>query len=623
MQPLNDAADAEAVMNAAATKALFDLVQEAYPGTEKVKLYEKSFTKEVGQSLTKMGRLMVALNWGNESNRDRVRTGYKWDDQQVRAILDTLDERDWKFVQGVWDFIDGYWSQIEAKHQRITGLKPEKVEASSVTTKFGVMRGGYFPLKYDDRQSGAAAANLELETSKLQQSAAYAHATTKRGHEQARLENVGSRYKVRLDFGVITEHVVQVIHDLSHHEALIDVGRILGNAEVQDAIYQTYGDVVYKQMKRTVQAVAVGETNAVEAHEQILNHVRVGATVAGLGWNLTTALLQPLGLTQSMVRIGPKWVAKGLKRWLVDAASMENSVRWISEKSSFMKLRGQTQQREINEIRNQVGANTGKVSGWVEEALSTVTFDTVTKAGIADSYFYMIQQMQRVADVPTWLGQYEKSMNAGETEARAIEQADQAVRDAQGGGQTKDLAAVQRGAPAWKLFTAFYSFFNTTYNLSVDSVKRTKFNEPGAIGRLAVDYLLLYTVPASLGFMLREAMRGDDNDDESFLKELLVQNAAYMLGTMVLAREAAGTVQGYYGYEGPAGARGFSALSRLGKQVSQGELDAAALSALNDSLGILFHYPSGQVKRTMQGIAALIEGKTNNPGVLVTGPPKE
>src|SRR5688572_7953070 len=104
-----------------------------------------------------------------------------------------------------------------------------------------------------------------------------------------------------------------------------------------------------------------------------------------------------------------------------------------------MRERGRTQQREINEIRNQVGVETGRFTGLVNEVLSKTTFNTVTKQGIADSFFWMIQTMQRVADVPTWLGAYEKAMAAGEPEARAVALADQAVLDAQGGGQIKDL----------------------------------------------------------------------------------------------------------------------------------------------------------------------------------------
>ena len=567
-----------------------------------------------------MGRIMVALNWGNEGNRQRIRGGYGWNDVQVQAILDTLDARDWTFIQGTWNFIDRYWPEIEAKQKRVTGVAPAKVEAVVVKTKFGEFKGGYFPIKYDDRQSAQAGAHLDLEAGNLQKAAAYVKATTKRGHTEARAAKV--TMPVRLDFGVLFEHVSQVIHDLSHHEMLIDVGRVLGHRDVQKAIYETYGDVVYRQFKDGLRDVAFGVVPAVTAFEKGINHLRSGATIAGLGWNLTTAMLQPLGLTQSMVRIGPKWVGRGLWRWTRDAASLENSVRFITDRSEFMKLRGQTQQREINEIRNAVGVNTGKLSGWVDDVLKTTTLNTVSRQGVADSFFFLIQQMQRVADVPTWLGQYEKSMEAGESEARAIALADQAVLDAQGGGQVKDLAGVQRGGPLLKLWTNFYSFFNTTYNLTVESTRRTKFSKPGQVGRLAVDYLLLYTIPASLGYMLRQALKPGD-DDEGLGEGLIRENLGYMLGTILGLRELSGTVQGYFGYEGPAGARAFATAARLLKQVEQGEVDAAFWRALNDLAGILFHYPSGQTRRTIEGVAALAEGSTSNPGAVVVGAPSK
>jgi hypothetical protein len=307
------------------------------------------------------------------------------------------------------------------------------------------------------------------------------------------------------------EHVKQVIHDLSHHEALIDVGRVLAHPAVQRAIYDVHGDVVYQQIKNGVRDIAIGDIPATGAVDRALNHIRSGATIAGLGWNMTTALLQPLGLTQSAQRIGVRWVARGIGRWMRDAATMENTVVWVRERSTFMQNRGRTMQREINEIRNQVGVDTGKFSGWVDDVFKTLTVGTVTKQGIADSYFYLIQQAQAIADIPTWLGQYEKSLEAGVDEATAIALADQAVLDSQGGGQVKDLAAVQRGGPMMRLWTNFYSFFNVTYNLSAESVLRYKGQ--GNVGRLMVDYLMLYTVPAALGCGVREAMRPASDDD--------------------------------------------------------------------------------------------------------------
>lgn len=623
VRPLNDAGAREAEMNAQAAQRFQALVDAAFPtARDKRALYEKEIVPSVGRSLSKMERIGIALNWGNEGNRDRIRRSEGWTDEQVAGILATLTEADFKFVQGVLDLINGYWSDIAAKQERVYGVAPEKVEATPIRTAFGEFAGGYFPLKYDERRSAKAGAFVDVEEAGLARAAAYAQSTTKRGHTKARVDGV--KLPVRRDFGVMFEHVRQVIHDLSHHEALIDVGRVLAHPTVQAAIYETHGDVVYRQLKNGVRDIAIGDVPATTAFERAINHLRQGATIAGLGWNVTTALLQPLGLTQSMVRIGPKWVARGMARWLRDAASMENTAAWVRERSTFMRERGRTQQREINEIRNAVGVNTGKFSGWIDDVLKGVTGGKATRQGVADSYFFLIQQAQLIADLPTWLGQYEKALENGVDEATAVAQADQAVLDSQGGGQVKDLAGIQRGGPLLRLWTNFYSFFNVTYNLAAESTRRTNFRKPGDIGRLMVDYLLLYSVPALLGYVLREAIKpnGDDDEDENLGLELVREQAAYILGTMVITREIAGVVGGGYGYEGPAGARAFSSASRLIQQAEQGEPDAAFWRSLNDTAGAVFHYPAGQVKRTVEGFAALLEGKTSNPGALISGAPK-
>jgi len=621
VRPLNEAGNAEAVMNEKATIALNKLFS-VYQGREIADLYRKTNIPAIGQSLTKMARLMIALNWGNEGNRRRVLDGFGWNEDQVAAILDTLDECDWKFVQGVWDFIDSYWGEIEAKEKRVNGVAPDKVAAMPIETRFGPMRGGYFPIKYDDRQSAQAGAHLESDFADIAKAAAYVSASTRRGHTKERVTK--TELPLRLDFSVIFGHVTQVIHDLSHHEALLDVSRVLGHKKVQAAIYETYGDIAYKQLKGSLLDIALGDVPAQTSFERSINWLRKGATIAGLGWNVMTSLLQPMGLAQSMVRIGPKWVGRGISRWMRDAASMENTVKWIHDRSDFMRLRGKTQQREINEISNTIGLKSGRLSGWVDEALRKTTFDKATKQGIVDSYFWLIQRMQMVADVPTWLGAYEKAMDGGAAEADAIALADQAVLDSQGGGQIKDLAGIQRGGPLLKIWTNFYSYFSVTYNLAVVSAKRTNFRDPASVGRLAVDMLLLYTLPATLAEVMRAALLSDGEEGEDGLVEKLVRsNLSYMFGSMVGLREIGGAVQGYAGYEGPAGTRFFSTFSRLVKQAEQGELDAALWRALNDVAGIFFHYPSGQIRRTVEGVEALAEGRTINPAAPLVGPPRE
>jgi hypothetical protein len=606
VRPINEAASTEAAMREKATMALHELFKPILKaGGIKTKLY----IPEINRSLSLEGRLSIALNLGNETNLRRIMDGEGWSFDQVNAIVKSLNSEQWNFVQGVWNYINSYWSEIAAKERRVSGVVPEKVEARpfAVTSSDGKrieLAGGYYPIKYNPDRSSRSMADEAAEIKKQMERGLYARAATRQGHTKARVESV--KRALRYDFGVIFQHVDQVIHDLSWHETLIDINRLLRSGRIDGALRNHYGSEVIKSMRKTIEDVTIGEIGAQNVFEAAINHVRTGATIAGLGWNLTTSFLQPIGLTQSMARIGVKWVAKGATRWLRDAASMDNTVTWIGEKSEFMRLRAKTQQREINEIRNTI--NKGGVLTAVEE-----------------SFFYFIGKMQLVADVPTWLGMYEKAMANGHDEPKAIAMADQAVLDSQGGGQVKDLAQIQRGSPLMKLWTNFYSFFNVTYNQLVDSINETRLVGASRLPMLAVDVLLLTTLPATLAFLMKNALKGgEDKDDEKLAKELVNENLGYMLGMMVGVREIGSMIQGTYGYNGAAGTRFFSDMGKLVKQAQQGEVDEALLKALNNVMGSLFHYPAGQVQRTVTGIQGLADGTTDNWLAPIVGlPPKQ
>jgi hypothetical protein len=203
--------------------------------------------------------------------------------------------------------------------------------------------------------------------------------------------------------------------------------------------------------------------------------------------------------------------------------------------------------------------------------------------------------------------------------------ADQAVLDSQGGGQIKDLAQIQRGSPLMKLWTNFYSYFNVTYNLLTESVNETRLAGVSRVPLLAVDFMLLTIVPATLAFLMKNALKGgEEKDDDELIKELVNENLGYMLGMIVGVRELGSMIQGSYGYNGAAGTRFFSDMGKLVKQAKQGEVDEALIKALNNVMGSLLHYPAGQVQRTVTGIQALADGSSTNPLAPIFGlPPKQ
>lgn len=628
VRSMNAAGDKEASMRAEATAKMHELIK---PLLSTGRFGGKgTYFPSVGMSLNREERIGIALNTGNASNMQRLLDGEGWTAAQLQPVLDSITPAEAEFVQGVWDFFEGYRPQVAAKERRIYGKEPEWIQAQPIKLGGKDLRGGYYPVKYDPQRSGKAQSFAEAEDAKAMLKGAFTAATTRRSYTKARAEEVKGRPLLYSMSGLF-QGTTEVIHDLNWHEWLIDVNKLLRSKAIDNAIRSKYGAETVSLFKDAIKDIARGDAPAQDVWERSLDHLRKGATIAGLGWNFTTSLFQPLGLSNSMVRIGPKWVASGIKQWM---GSPFDAVEKVYAKSEMMRLRGETMNREIAEIRNKVSAGETGVTGLAKRGLEAVNAPKVVTENVVTardwveaSMFYTIQKMQLVADIPTWLGQYEKSISEGRSDAEASALADQAVIDAQGGGQIKDLAGIQRGGPIRKLFTNFYSYFNVVHNLTAETHARTDYTDPASVALAARDYLLLYTVPTLLITLLRSALGGGD-DEDTLVKKIINDQLGSFFGTLVGVRDilpaAASNALGVnpfpgIGYQGPAGLRFFSEAYKLSQQVGQGDMDKALRKAAINTAGILFWLPSGQINKTWDGTSAFLDGQAG-PQALVTGP---
>lgn len=602
IRPMNEAGDREASMNEAATRELTKIFK---PMLKNNNIDKREFDPVLDRSVSLQDKIMVALNWGNEANRQRVMDGDKLSLDQVEHMLSSLTREHWEFVEKVWKFIGSYWPDIAAKEKRVTGLEPEKVEAAPFTTPTAdggtiELAGGYFPIKYDADKSSRAEADEASEVQRQIERGHYARAQTRRGHIKARVEKV--ERPVRKDFGVIFEHVAQVVHDLSWHEYLIDANRLLNSASIDATIRDHYGPEALRWMKKALVDIAIGDIPALSSFERGMTYLRAGATIAGLGWKVWTSLLQPVGITQSIARVGPKYMAMALPQTFNGAVGLESVVESISEKSEFMRLRAKTMQREINEVRNVVS---GK-SQW--------------KQNVELSYFYFITKLQYLVDAPTWVAGYMKAIDQGHDEARAIAMGDQAVIDAQTGGQIKDLSYVQRGGVWQKLWTNFYSFMNGAFNILADSSADLRRKGVKGLPTFVADVALVSILPSIIIGVMRQFLYGDGEEPEDYVESVTDELISFNLGLLLGVRETSAALSGNAGYEGPAGARIFAALNRFGQQARQGEVDEAAIRAANQMAGVLFHYPAGQIDASIRGTRALVEEDDQGPQAVLVGP---
>lgn len=467
--------------------------------------------------------ISMALNWGNAGNRQRLADGYGWSPQGVEAaLMDNLSEAEWQFVQRTWDIIDTLWPEIEKMERAINGVAPEKVEAVEVVTPFGTMRGGYYPAIYDSTLDYTAEEQAGRRSDLFE--AKYIRATTRASATKDRMTNVSR--PILLDIGVINRHLGEVIHDVTHREAVMQAHKFLTSRRVMKAVDETLGPEVRKQFRPWLQHVAnswAQDRAGSEGLGKFFSKARANATVVGMGWRFTTMLTQVAGYSNSFEKVGAKWVSAAIAQ---SAAHPIDSFNFVMERSGEMRGRMDTLDRDIRAEMTRMGSKVGATADRLADAKRFA--------------FHGIGYMDRAVSIPTWLGAYNKAISEGMTEDEAAYAGDKAIRLSQGAAGPKDLAAVATGqgrfGEAFKWLTMFYSYLSTVYsrqrNLGRDVRRAGAKDLPGLMARA----WWLVVVPPLLAEIL--SGRGpDDDEDEAWwaFKRMLSQSLGAIPGVRDVA----------------------------------------------------------------------------------------
>lgn len=544
--------------------------------------------------LTRDQLVSIALNMGNEGNIQRLTDGYGWSEVGVRsALARELSEPEWAYVQAVWDTLETLWPETAAMERRVNGVEPEKVEALPVETPFGTLRGGYYPAIYDPRRSAEAQANAARASDSLFENI-YTRATTRASSTKDRAVKVSR--PIHLSLGVMQQHVTEVIHDITHREAIMNADRFLQNPRIIRAIDETLGPEIRASFRPWLQHIAnefAAERSGAGALENFIKTMRTNATIVGMGFRVSTIFMQVAGYSNSFERVGARWVSEGIMRSIRDPIGVAN---FVFERSS--------------EVRNRLGNLDRDIRDTIRLAQSSKNPLTEAKRFA----FIGIGYMDRVVVVPTWLGAYNKALAAGMNEDAAIYEADKAVRQSQGAGAAKDLAAVQRGTgrsgEAFKLLTMFYSFMSALYQrqrtLGRDTGAAIRDRDAGALPGLLARAWWLLILPPVLAELL--AGRGPEEDEDWgmwALQKMLLQ----FVGPIPLLRDlvgpalAAATDKPSFGYRFTPAAGGLETAVRLFRDagnIAEGEPTQRATRNALEVAGYATGLVPGQVAAATQ-----------------------
>ena len=441
----------------------------------------------IPDAITKEQALSVLLNSGSAGNLRRLMAGRNLAEEQIRAIVDTLDERDVRFAQAVWDYFETFGKEISDLEESLTGVRPEAVEARPVQTRFGLLRGGYYPVACDRELSARP-----VDTDRLGTQTGGMFPSLSRGPLKQR-QAVGLGTPLSLSLDVIPRHVAETVHMLTFRRPVTEAAKILRRREVNGAIRETAGVAAAEALDGWLRHVA-GERPARGGWDRAASWARKNAALYTMGFRLSAMLARMTGLLSPVAEIGPRWALRGV----VDSygrGSPLDVCRTVMELSPMMRDRIMSADREVFEVSSRLMEpdSSSRASDPFARMKSFMETRGSVPMGWVRMYF---------ADLPIWNGAYARALkeNGGDI-AEAVLYADAVVERARAGGAARDLAAVRPGWEPGRLMTMFYSCFSALYNLSARRVAMLDMRrDAAAVYRLATLALpTWFAEPALMG----------------------------------------------------------------------------------------------------------------------------
>lgn len=603
-------------------KAATDLeaLYSEYSKADRRRMSVRTFIPELNMSISKWEMISIALNTGNEGNYQRItdkRVRGSFTPDQVGYVLSRLDERDARFVQGVWDYLDTFRADIAARERRATGVEPKWVEAKPITIAGVDLKGGYYPIKYDGRLGGLASDFEAQDISQALMAGKFGKAQTRNGHlKQRGAAAVGS---VDLDPMTFHRHVNQVIYDLEMSEPIANSWRLIHDNRVKTAFIDHGRSAEFDALEIWLKDVAEGDLKSADLIGRTAQEFKSNFTAAKLAFNLSNTIAQVAGLAQSIVVVGKKDFAIGVKR------AFRNGIREeIAAKSAFMSERQTTFNKDVYDFASDPKLGP-LASSWGD----------FKKDWIAPMSFYLMTKVQwHLVDVPTWLAGYNQGLRQFDgDEAKAITHADNVVKRAQASGLFVDRSSIERGSLSMKsrqqgvtkLFTTLASYMFAKFNLAYERSARAGrvFGEEG-VSLQSFKEAMSYTMDMVFLFMvdvvIMAAIRGklpsqdDDNEDEAaaWAKFLAKETAFSALGTVPFVRDAASLLDGFDA-GGAYGAVMGDLVAKPMKQIMQGEVDAALVKSIVNAAGLVSGAPALQINRGIDAAWRQAEGEDVSP----------
>nr|DAO53418.1 MAG TPA: crystallin beta/gamma motif-containing protein [Caudoviricetes sp.] len=487
--------------------------------------------------LTKEQLIMIALNWGTESNRQRVMETTKANEVEIeRAFQEHMTDKDWEFIIRTWDHINSFFDERSKVQEELYGNPLKKVEGLTFSIGGRNIEGQYFPIVYNPKVNASVSDNQVEDIAKTMVSSNAVWGTGMSA-TKSRLDVVKDK-SLLLDFDVIPNAITEAINHVTMRKAVTDVNKLISNRELQNYIVDKFGADTYQFLRTWVRDNWQDEAAKTNDIDRLILTLKKNTSTAVMAGRVSVALQNALNIPVAFYRIGVGNTIRAINHAGIGfyghgTTTYNNTRDFVLGQSIFMRERIQTLDKDLKQGLSIAGKGLRlgdtNVGGYKVEQLADIR-DDINQMG-----FRLLTETDFALSVPVWKFAYDQKqaelfgkegVSAEWVEQQSIEAGDRAVRDIFGSGDTKDAAAIQRSRSTFtQLFVPFYSYANTLYNIITEGNYARKDN--GDYARF-VKMLWWTLISQAIGMMAYKALtNGDDDKPEdlakSFIEELVAQ----------------------------------------------------------------------------------------------------
>lgn len=429
------------------------------------KIYEINKVDHKPVMVTKETLLTMALNWGTDSNRERVVETYGLDHRNIEKILfKYLNDKDWDFVEAVWKHINSYWPERNIVQNNLYGIPLGKVPGRKIILLDGrKINGMYYPIKYDAELTSKT---KDREINDIIRKDMLGRTTFNIGigSTKSRAQSSGGQY-LRQDLDVYLDYINESINHIAMRETTADIYKLLSRKDLAEAISQKYGVDAHRRLQRWASDCWHDPVDKLTAWEQRLNRLRHNFTMATMAYRTSTALLNFANLPLVMEKMGSVNMARGLSAiYLGGVKNYRQQRDFILSKSTFMRDRATNMDRDL--------ARGLKLKE--EQDVSKLTSKAHAVKEEVDRFAYsLISETDFMLSLPEWIQTYNNTiaqlqiekpfMTVAEMDEEAVRLADKMVRETFGSGEMKDRPEVVKSRLLSQLLP-FYSFTSLVMN---------------------------------------------------------------------------------------------------------------------------------------------------------------